>query len=281
MTRPQTKADFHTSCAYQPIFDTSGGVFKYEALAREIDYRKSKIKLLLPADMIDRLSEKGHVDNLDVNSLHNVCRFLHDKPDVVVNINLSAQLLARPDCVKIISDVLKEYGIESDQLGLEILEHDFGENEKQILDNVFGLALAGHAISVDDYGEGHSNLERVEKVHALLENTGQRLTVKIDRSLTEQAAKNGNFSFLDNEIFQDVNLVFEGATKPFQDKLMATEFYKRYVYKDNIGFQGHKMGLPNSSLDVVTEAALEEKSTPELWQEPQKPGFNLGDPAFA
>jgi len=259
MTGNHIKLKFNVCCDFQPIYSIQNGELTlsgFEALAREIDYSDNSVQLLLPQNLIDELSSQHRLSELDLKSLDDTCRFIahqkqqHPDWDIPINVNLSAQTLSQKHCVSTVHDILNKYNISTENIGIEIVEDSFDGNEKQILDNIYEFTLIGHPIAIDDFDTGDSDLNRIKKVQQKIFDTEQRLIVKIDRSLTERTVKNGDFNSLNDSAFQNVNLVFEGATSRFFQKLKASKFYEEF--KGEIKLQGNELGKPRDHVRTNT-----------------------------
>ncbi|PSW19796.1 EAL domain-containing protein [Photobacterium sanctipauli] len=163
--------------AYQPIFDSSGDVFAYEALLRLHTEKEQKIDT---ASLIRSYhSQPHHLINLDrlarVIHLRNFARFL-SRSNLFINmcpvamVDGESQALTR----KLMLPRLQELGILPQQVYVEILEH-FYHDPKRLAECTELLKSCNLNIAMDDYGIKGSSEQRARLVAPDV--------MKIDRSL--------------------------------------------------------------------------------------------------
>ena len=143
---------------YQPQIDLRTGViYGYEALLRLKDFK------LPPGEFVPIAEINGSIVRIGRIVTEKVIRQLAAwresgmelKP---VSINFSANQLHDSDYLQFISRLLKEYGIESRYIEIEITESIFLENKKATLVFLKKLKEMGITISIDDFGTGYSSL---------------------------------------------------------------------------------------------------------------------------
>lgn len=79
----------------------------------------------------------------------------------IVSVNLSAKQLGRDNITHKITQILKETGLSAEFLDLELTETEvFKDKTVQIINNLRSL---GVSLSIDDYGQGFSNLSKLKK----------------------------------------------------------------------------------------------------------------------
>ncbi|XLM21202.1 EAL domain-containing protein, partial [Chromobacterium piscinae] len=93
-------------------------------------------------------------------------------------LNIDAASLSRPDRAMALVNNIRQAGLEPHQVVLEVLEHVL-EVDEALLEGVHLLKNNGFMIAIDDFGVGHSNLERVCQLEPSL--------VKFDRQLMRNA----------------------------------------------------------------------------------------------
>ena len=197
---------------YQPIVQFNGTVVGFETLARIITDQGT---IQTPANFIHRI-EPHNASFLDIHMLKQACAFLARCGKVnqlpVINVNFSPSTLAEDGIVERISECLQHRGVSSAHIGIEITEQPFGSDQQEILDNVKAISDVGHPISLDDYGAGHTNAERLRMLQGLLEKDVP-LTVKLDMSIVKLQEWIKSFSsVLEDGLFKKVSLVFEGIS---------------------------------------------------------------------
>ena len=79
----------------------------------------------------------------------------------IVSVNLSAKQLEKGDIVNTVSQILKETGLDPSLLDLELTETEaFQGNVVGVINNLRDL---GVSLTIDDYGQGFSNLSNLKK----------------------------------------------------------------------------------------------------------------------
>ena len=161
---------------YQPIVSCATGQFHHaEALLRLNDREGAAVP---PSEFIPLAEKMGLVDRVSWIALEQVCTFLREHPDLplrAVSVNLSMPQLLDPQLDERIEDCLREYGIATSRLKIEITERMVVEHEQAVADMLRKLADAGIGCYLDDFGTGYSNFSLVMRLP--LE------CVKLDRSL--------------------------------------------------------------------------------------------------
>ena len=149
----------------QPIMDTATGKrIAAEALVR---LRDGQGKIIRPDLFITLAEREGYITRLGEQVLAKVCRFIRDNDmDALgiqwINVNLSpVQFMAR-DIPDRFAEVLKEYGVSTDRIHLEITEQSMIDFSL-LRDQITGLHSSGFEFALDDYGSGYSNLTRVRQ----------------------------------------------------------------------------------------------------------------------
>lgn len=95
-------------------------------------------------------------------------------PVVPVAVNISAVQLRQPGFADFVRRVLRETGMQPQQLALEITESSLMENVQQHVSELQSLGADGVGIEMDDFGTGYSSLSYLKQLPLD--------TVKIDRS---------------------------------------------------------------------------------------------------
>ena len=164
---------------YQPIISLeTGALVGFEALAR---WEHPVNGCLSPKDFLPLAENTGLVLTIDHWSLKTAaCQFsewLKDFPvdlQLSINVNLSAKYLRHRNLVGEVEEALKETGLDSRCLKLEVTESAIMENSQFIMSTLERLRAMGVDIHIDDFGTGYSSLAYLHQfpVQAL----------KIDRS---------------------------------------------------------------------------------------------------
>ena len=162
---------------YQPIFRSVDLSFTgFEALVR---WQHPELGLLPPDHFIHLAEESGAIDDLGVFVLRDVCRQLAewdarevDVPRVCVNI--SARQFERAGLRDSIVRALREFGVASSRLELELTESSVMRDISGGIAMLHELKGLGVRLSVDDFGTGYTSLSYLRRFPID--------TLKIDRS---------------------------------------------------------------------------------------------------
>lgn len=176
------------SSAFQPVFSLAHRrSIGYEALFRANDTDGNAIA---PTAVFARTHLKARWNNLErgVQWLHvsNFMRmaaphdwlFLNTPPDSFI-VSEAYRLLA--------GESLKQFRLEPERIVLEVLETP-NEDPQRLIEGIASFRQQGFFIALDDFGAGHSNIDRVWQI--------QPDIVKLDRRVIEQAALNPRIACL-------------------------------------------------------------------------------------
>ncbi|QUH31187.1 EAL domain-containing protein [Vallitalea guaymasensis] len=180
---------------YQPQFDMkTGGIRGFEALLRWIN---PKLGLVSPMTFIPIAEEIGIINEIGEWVLKEACnqykQWTYDFSfNGIISVNISPIQLKTHNFYNIVSDILKETGIKSGCLELEITENlfiDALDSAKMLLNKLIEL---GVRISLDDFGTGYSSLSYLKSLPID--------TLKIDKSFI----KNTTYTGVEREITRSV-----------------------------------------------------------------------------
>ncbi len=165
---------------YQPIVSLKNiGIPSIELLLR---WNHPTRGTLMPFDFIDLAEDLGIM--LEITewtireaSAQNVQRIKDGFPKLVISINLSARQFSDREFLERIPKVLREVGMESELLQLEITETAAMENIALTIDSIAMLKKEGIRIAIDDFGTGYSSLSYLKNLSAD--------TLKIDKSFVK------------------------------------------------------------------------------------------------
>ncbi|HYF84337.1 MAG TPA: EAL domain-containing protein [Clostridia bacterium] len=165
------------SLHYQPQVDTkTKEVLGCEALIR---WNHPELGMISPLKFIPVAEANGLIMNIGRWVLYTACmqnKLWQDsgcKP-IYVSVNLSAVQLIQEGFIDVVSDVLKETGLSSEYLELEITESVAVKNPEYITGILEKLKSMGIRIALDDFGTGYSSLNYLKNFAIS--------TLKIDRS---------------------------------------------------------------------------------------------------
>ncbi|MEN3276144.1 MAG: hypothetical protein V7631_1934 [Massilia sp.] len=146
---------------YQPSIDARSGRVKcFEALLR---WRHPEHGVLLPSAFLAEAEESGRIVQFGAWVLDQACAFLRDLKelgvtDVPVTVNVSPREYGQQDFVSGIAARLAHYGLAPDSLQIELREETLIRNPGQVRDLANQLRQLGLTLSVDEFGQGMSDL---------------------------------------------------------------------------------------------------------------------------
>lgn len=146
---------------YQPQISMSdGALLGAEALLRWKHPEKGYIS---PAEFIPIAEQSSLIIGLGKWVLEQACRDVSAWPDhLKVAVNVSPVQFAQGDLVKTVEAALRGAGITARQLGLEITESLFIEDNDQILHIMEKLRQMDICFALDDFGTGYSSLSYIQ-----------------------------------------------------------------------------------------------------------------------
>ena len=180
--------DLTLTSAFQPIFSLSHRrSIGYEALLRARDGSGNNV---YPPEVFERSSSIGRWNNLErgVQLMHasNFTRvataqewlFLNTRPDGFIVSDAYRH---------VVEDSLRRLHLSPERIVLEVLETPNG-NLQRLIEGIASFRQKGFLIALDDFGAGHSNIDRVWQL--------QPDIVKLDRRVIEQAARSAHVARL-------------------------------------------------------------------------------------
>lgn len=162
--RALEKLEFHLN--YQPKVDISTGkIVGTEALLRWYHPEQGSVN---PGLFIPLAEETGLVVQLGEWAIMEACRqnkAWQDQglPPIKVSVNISARHFHRKDLTDMVSEVLKETGLDPKYLMIEITESTVIQNIEDTIGQLKKLRDMGTEISIDDFGTGYSSLNYLNR----------------------------------------------------------------------------------------------------------------------
>lgn len=180
---------------YQPIYSVNEKRFvSAEALIRLKD---EEFGFISPALFIPAAERKGLMIPIGDFVLESVFGFISET-DLrelglsYIELNLSVAQCVQGDLADKIFALEKKYHVNPERVNLEITEttyENFGENTDR---NIRALSENGFSFSLDDYGTGYSNMQRISKLPLKI--------IKIDKTLVDDVENKSGRSVLENTV---------------------------------------------------------------------------------
>lgn len=195
---------------YQPIYAVKQQRFvSAEALLRLIDPQYGFIS---PEILINAAEKNGAIHRIGEFVFEKVCEFIASDTFGrlgldYIEVNLSMAQLLNVDLPEHLLSIMERYGVSSDKINLEITESVTAYDQEVMLDNFDKLSKAGLSFSLDDYGTGYSNMERVIRLPLKI--------IKLDKSFVDEMDNPRMWIFIKNTVkmFKEMNMeiVVEGV----------------------------------------------------------------------
>ena len=179
---------------YQPIVGMAGGaVDGVEALVR---WQRPGVGLVPPGDFVPLAEASGLIVDLGAWVVREACRQLAqwnasrpDDPPLCISINLSARQVQDDGLPAVVADAIAEWGLDPDQLQLEITETVLVEDTPATARRVRALLDLGVRLVLDDFGRGYSSLHYLTRFpitglkldRAFVAGLGERSTARHHR----------------------------------------------------------------------------------------------------
>lgn len=153
---------------YQPIVElTTGAVVGFEALSR---WTHPERGVVAPDTFIALAEETGLIEALDAAVLATAAADIRalqlrcHRPDLQLNVNLSASRLHRPRLANQIAEAVRRSGLDPRRLTLEITETAVMAEPRLVLPALNRLRALGVQLVMDDFGTGYSNLSYLKSL---------------------------------------------------------------------------------------------------------------------
>ncbi|WP_445380841.1 EAL domain-containing response regulator [Pseudomonas syringae] len=148
---------------FQPKVSLQGELLGAEALVR---WQHPVYGLLAPGRFIEAIEAEGLTVALTWRVLDQALQFsaqaMREQGEALsVAVNIDPQVLQQLDFAEQITQALARHGVPATALTLEILEQDAARPETWQLEGLLRLCMQGCKLSIDDFGMGASNIDRL------------------------------------------------------------------------------------------------------------------------
>lgn len=176
---------------YQPIYSTKHKRFtSAEALVR---VRAEDGSIIPPGVFIDIVEKTNLIIKIGQVVFRKVCQFIAENDMEAlgmeyIEVNLSVIQCEYHSLAMDYIKIMKEYGIDTKYINLEITESASIDSKQILLGNMNKLISHGITFSLDDFGTGQSNLNYIMEMPVSL--------VKFDRDMINAYFENGKSQFI-------------------------------------------------------------------------------------
>ncbi|MDE6132279.1 MAG: EAL domain-containing protein [Oscillospiraceae bacterium] len=221
---------------YQPIYSIAEKKFvSAEALLRLKDETYGFIS---PELFIVAAERSGAIHKIGDYVMDEVCRFIasdeYKKLGLeYIEVNLSVAQCMSPDLAEKILHIMRRHNVSPDSINLEITETAMSYAQNTMTENIQRLYDAGLSFSLDDYGTGYSNINRVASLPLKI--------VKLDKSFVDSEGNPKMWIVLQNTVKMikdmDMHIVVEGIeTKQVLEKFagLKCDYIQGYYFSKPI-----------------------------------------------
>ena len=200
-----------------------------------------------PGEFISIAEESDIIYDLDCwvssNALKILTQISKTHPDLNLSINISGRHFHEPRFLDFISNKIEQYGINPQQLTIEIIEGTLLNHMEAAISAVHRLKKLGVRVSIDDFGTGYSSLTYLKQLPI------QEL--KIDRSFVLEAPTDNNDKLIIDMIVNlgrvfELEIVAEGV-----ENQSHFDLFKEYPEVILQGYHLHKPEPANDWLDKL------------------------------
>lgn len=187
-----------------------------EALIR---WRHPERGMIYPNQFIPIIEENGFIKKVDYYIWQEACRFIKKCEEAgvkpcPVSVNVSRIHLQDNECIQVLSEFVKAYGISKPLLELEITET---ASDQQVSRKALQLKEEGYTLLMDDFGSGYSSL------NILLETPFD--VIKLDKKFMDNMMVSGKGRMILEQVVLMANklelgLVAEGVETREQVELL-------------------------------------------------------------
>ena len=157
---------------------------------------------------------------------------------MIMSINISAVQLEKENFVDNLSHSLSLYGINPENIEIEITESVFINNFEDVIDKIKTIRGLGMRVSLDDFGTGYSSLSYLRQLPID--------TLKIDREFIETAVRDDSSSIIYESVIKMAQkLGFETVAEGVETK----EQFNYLRERDIDIIQGYLLGRPISKIE--------------------------------
>ena len=155
------------SLHYQPQADLkTGRICGAEALLR---WKHPQKGFVSPAEFIPVAEDTGQIIPIGEWVLRTACRQLADMrsqglPAFPISVNLSIRQLRLPNLASVVTDTLRETGLQPGDLELEITEGTMMTHVQSAVAFLEAMRKLGVQLAIDDFGTGFSSLSYLKKL---------------------------------------------------------------------------------------------------------------------
>ena len=154
---------------YQPKFDVRPDTPLLTSAEALVRWKHPKLGMISPGVFIPLFEDNGLIQKLDTYVWREAARQMRDWKDrlgfsVPVSVNVSRIDMYDPHIVDTLQEILRDNGLSSNELILEVTESAYTQESDQIIEVAGALRDLGFLIEMDDFGTGYSSLNMLTEL---------------------------------------------------------------------------------------------------------------------
>jgi diguanylate cyclase (GGDEF)-like protein/PAS domain S-box-containing protein len=205
---------------FQPKFDlVDGGLVGAEGLVR---WHHPDFGLLTPDAFLDLALLSDSASAFVTMVFEQAIRMIRHSCDLgmplPIAVNVAIRTLRDVGFASALLDQLERHGVRPDLLTIEITENDVDRPSDDVIDTLNRLTDAGVVVSIDDFGTGHSSLERLRTLRVDELKIDRIFVDGIVRDLRDRQLVQ---TIIDLAARMEVPVVAEGVEREDQAELLA------------------------------------------------------------
>ncbi len=151
----------------QPQMSAEGKLLGAEALVRWVHPEKG---LIMPGDFVPVFEKNGLISDVDMYMWEIACKQLRKwkdegREELYISVNISPRDFYFMDIYEVFTDLTDKYGVDTQNLKLEITETAIVMDLKRQLELISRLRKKGFVVEMDDFGSGYSSLNMLKDIH--------------------------------------------------------------------------------------------------------------------
>ena len=235
---------------YQPIMNIEQQqIAGFEALVR---WYPKELGEVSPSEFIPLMEELNLISDLGewiiAQALSQVSQWIKasGNEQLFVNINVSPKQLIQRDIASLIETQISNHQITAQNLHIEVTETQIYNDEARLMEQLNRIHLLGVGIYIDDFGTGHSSLERL--VNYPLKG------IKLDRSFVIDLALNSSNAIVLEATVSMAHLLNLEITAEGIEERYQLDFFKNLDCHYAQGYLFHKplsvLAIDNLLIDI-------------------------------